>query len=391
MKGAAQTVSAIVTLSDDESQALADFVARHEWGKAAVKVGPVVWRATGSPGSLSMHEALENLPDGSLVLVVVGIIGSGRALLSVNRDLRTLPDTVSTAYLVGAAHPESDNAMEIFKNSLGLRSNDSSSAFQIGWTLPRDPRGPGSRNSWRAEFAALEQIDSWLGRYGYRQERRAVRARTAALRALGEDQLFAAPDFDEANRRGVQRINPKFALWPFEWSTHERTLKDGAAPSQAEVYATVAHLLYESRRSNPSLTAHAHGVRRHGFAINPAIFDRLNDPQLQSAILRAAEPGELDYHADDDASRAAAEVLKHVLDNVGLQGGQAAYEFLLSIARGLQDRRGSGLQIRGDLLLEAIGLARADAGGLASFPPLCRALLYFITDTRPDVAIAAGR
>ncbi|WP_235559435.1 hypothetical protein, partial [Microbacterium sp. Leaf351] len=62
-----------------------------------------------------------------------------------------------------------------------------------------------------------------------------------------------------------------------------------------------------------------------------------------------------------------------------------------SIARGLQDRRGSGLQIRGDLLLEAIGLARADAGGLASFPPLCRALLYFITDTRPDVAIAAGR
>lgn len=378
-----ETVSAVVALPDVESQALARFAALHLWGEAAVKAGPVVWRAAGAPGALSMDQALAQVPSGSLVLVVAGIIGSGRALLSVNRDLRQLPDTVDTAYLVGVAHPESDNAMSIFKNSLGVRSSGTTSDFEICWILPRDPRGPGSRNSWTGELEALELVDAWLARYGYREEMRAVRARTSSLRKLGEDQLFAAPDFDERNRRGVQRINPKFALWPFEWSTHARTIQDGVAPSQAEVYATVAHLLYESRRSNPSLTTHAHGVRRHGFAINPAIFDRLNDPQIQSAILRAAEPGELDYHADDDASRAAAEVLKHVLDNVEVQGGQAAYEFLLSVTRGQQDRRGSGLQIQSEIQAEALRLAGAHAGGLASFPPLCRALLYYITDTRP--------
>lgn len=377
-------VYAIVALPDAESQELAGFAARHLWGESGVKAGPAVWRSGGTAGSLSVDAALEQVPPDALVLVVAGIVGSGRALLSVNRDLRTLPDTVRTAYLVGIAHPESDNAMAIFKSSLGVRSSGTTSEFEICWTLPRDPRGPGSRNAWIAELDALELVDAWLVRYGYREEMRAVRSRTSALRKLREDHLFAAPDFDERNRRGVQPINPKFALWPFEWSIHERSTRDGAVPTQAEVYATVAHLLYESRRSNPSLTSHAHGVRRHGFAINPAIFDRLNDPQLQSAILRAAEPGELDYHADYDASRAAAEIVRHVLDNIELQGGQAAYEFLLSITRGQQDRRSSGLQIQGDVQSQALRLARADRGGPSSFPPLCRALLYYITDTRPQ-------
>ncbi|WP_426320738.1 hypothetical protein [Microbacterium sp. E-13] len=381
--GMREIASAVVGLADAESQALAAFAARHLWGDSAIKAGPEVWRASGAPDSLSMNEALREVPSGGLVLVVAGVIGSGRALLSVNRELRILPDTVKTAYFVGVAHPESDNAMSIFKNSLGVRSSGATSDFEICWTLPRDPRGPGSRNSWTAELEALELVDAWLARYGYREEMRAVRARTSSLQKLGEDQLFAAPDFDERNRRGVQVINPKFALWPFEWSKHQLSIQDGVTPTQAEVYATIAHLLYESRRSNPSLTTHAHGVRRHGFAINPAIFDRLNDPQLQSAILRAAEPGELDYHADADASRAAVEVLKHVLDNVERQGGQAAYEFLVSITRGLQDRRSSGLQIQSGMLAEGLRLACARPGGITSFPPLCRALLYYITDTRP--------
>lgn len=379
------TVSTVFGLTDDDSRALAGFVASGLWKDRAVEVANGVWRKDGISHSLSIEQALKLAEPHTLVVGCAGVIASGRALINMSRSFRDLDAEVETAYLVGVAHPESANARDIFFKSLGVQSSEKSSGLEVVWELPREPGTPGRPGPWSLEVETLGSVEGWLSRYDYSEERRAIGARLQTLTYLRDEHLFGSPLITQRESPPMLPVNPKFALWPFEWSTHPRTLKLGVRPTQPEVYATVAHLLYSSRRSSgPAGSAPV--VARHGFAINPAVFDRFNEPQIQSSILRAAEPGELHYHSAVDASRAAADFVKHALDNATsealagprAQSGGAAYEILLSISAGLLDPRGTGLRLSNHSMKSVLASITRPGRKFERFPPIIRGLLYFI-------------
>lgn len=371
-------VHAVISLSDVNSRALGVFAAREIWGQEYVSVEDDLLVPEGV-GRESIVSTLEGLTKPSTVLVCAGVIASGRSLLSMSRQLRGLHDSVETAYVIGVAHPESSNAQTIFKSSLGVRSGDSRSGLEIVWQLPREAGGPSDRNPWQRERDTLTLVDGWLARSSkWPRERRALSARIEMLSNLRDEGLFGSNFVDRADLRTLAPLSPKFALWPFEWSTHPRVEELSIRPTEAEVYATVGHLMYESRRASSRLDTIGSGIRRHGYALNPAIFDRLNEGPLQAAILRSAEPGELNFVDAEDASTAAADVLNYVLANFDDVGGASAYEFLLSISAGLTEPGGPGLRLRREDIEMSLTIVQVSNRDFASFPPLLRAMLLFV-------------
>ena len=358
------TVSAIYSLEDIDSQAMARFVAKRVFDGETKTVDRLI-QPIEAPDADPLN-LFGTVKEGTSLIVCAGVLASGRALLKINRQLRLLPDTVTTLYMIGAVHPESSSAWRIFESSLKRRSGASENRYRSGWQLPREPRGPGDQSAWDRERDVLGAIEGWLtADPTHRELRSTIARRLEQLDRLNESSLLLSNSAGTKSYKPIRPINPKFVLWPFDWT--ERVRLDGqSAPSQPEVVATVAHLMYHSRRTSPDVERNTASVRRQGYALSPAVFDRFNEPQIQAAILRSAVPGELDYHGDQDASRAMMDILFHVLANAPDEGGEAAAEFLLSIASGIVDPAGPGMKVTGSHLrsvmkkLELTGRHRLD-------------------------------
>lgn len=221
-------------------------------------------------------------------------------------------------------------------------------------------------------------MGSWLLSAGFDDLATALEPRVMQLSALTDNALFVGAGADPMMRP----VNRKFALWPFAWDEHPRARENGAVPTHAEIYATVAHLLYESRRLSPRVDSRTITPRRHGYALQPAMFDRFNDPVIQAAFLRAAEPGELHYETDPDASRAVADIVSFVLSNHTIEAGDASYEFLLALAEGINPSNGYGLKLNSEALTDVLSRARTDFGQdfeqLVSNAPRLRGLLLYL-------------
>lgn len=374
------SVTVVLSLADTDSSAVGAFAAQRVLGEAAAEVSAPagmhwrVWRADGQDG-------LSGLTPDSTILICAGVVGSGRQLTAVSRELRQVKGGFETRYFVGVAHPESSTTWTILEQTLGRASSSKVSRLTPTWTLPREPRSPGSESPWTRETDQLRRIGGWLSRYSaYSSSIPALETRLQQLDALTDNTLFVGAT---ASDRDVEMppINPRFALWPFEWGTHEQA-PAGAVPTHAEIYATIAHLLYESRRLSPQIDKRTITARRHGFALHPAIFDRLNDPVIQAAVLRAAEPGELHFDLDHDASRAVGDLLVFVLANLTTQAGNAAYEFLLAMCEGLHTERSYGLRVDDGTRERVLGDARAlygeDFADAQDTAPRIRALLLFL-------------
>lgn len=383
-------VQTVISLPDPGSRALAEFVLSSFAPRAFSETVAGLWRE-GAPlitiddfilNSADLPNALQaafgDVPAHTTVLVCAGVIGSGRAVLNLNRTLRLLPKGVDVVFMIGVAHPESSNSQTIFEGSLGVRSSKERSRFEIGWELAREPGFPSQPHPWIRERSTLDRVIGWLSRYGNRDEVRALELRVEDLQYLVDDLLFALPDISANERRIMRDINPKFALWPFEWSEDSRT-RLGATPSQPEIYMTIAHFLHESRRMSASLDNNGIGARRHGFAINPALFDRLNEPRIQSAILRAVIPGELHYHASAAASRAATDIIRHALLHQDEEGGEAAYEFALSLCDGIVNPRGPGIKLAASDLRALLSSLPSSMRRMDSYPPLLRGMLLYLS------------
>jgi hypothetical protein len=377
-------VSAVLSLASVDSRSLARFVAAEAipGAEELESVNALVEAdiATRSPRSLA--ELLPLLHPNTSVIVCAGVLGSGRALLSLSRDLRVMREDIVPLYLVGVTHPESDGLEQIFEGTIARRSAEGVSHFERGWRLPREPRSPGAFDSWGEEFSLLELVGKRLPKGHDAALDLAIASRSRQILKLRPDQLFVSSSFSGPAPHTMPPINPKFALWPEDWQHYPAFTDRNIVPSQAEVLATVAHLLHQSRRYSSKIDKTGSSVRRHGYALNPAIFDRFNDPQIQAAILRSVEPGELDYSADPDASRAIADIIDHVWHNIDNAGGEAAYEFVLSVARGRSPRVTSGLK----LTMESLKVILTRAGAKRDFVganPLTRALLLYIRGSVP--------
>lgn len=375
LEGAAP-VAAVLSLLDDDSTALGKLLATRLLStnrEDNLDEEDVTWREWRLPGAESLSEAVE----GGTILVCAAVVGSGRTLTSVSRDLRKVTGTFDTRYIVAAAHPESSTTWNMLTQTLRRVSpTDTSTLTQI-WRLPREPRFPDAKSPWAREQATLTAVGTWLSnRREYRGLVPALENRTLQLGKLNSDTLFAGAKGDIAS------VNANFALWPFDWTKHS----SGATPTHAEIYATVAHMLYESRRRSPRVDSRNITARRHGYALHPAVFDRFNDPVIQAAFLRAAEPGELHYTTDADASRAVADLLWFVLSNCSGEAGDAAYEFLLALCEGCDHENAPGMRIAPGSLRSVLAQLEDDRHLGTDFDKLdvssnhVRALLLYLRD-----------
>ncbi|MBA4345619.1 MAG: hypothetical protein C0419_03835 [Microbacterium sp.] len=245
--------------------------------------------------------------------------------------------------------------------------------------LTREPRPVGVPNAWGMESTFLRWLalqETWgVGGTPFElsdRERKAIEARLEYLGTGPMVGLMASPTGSP-----IPTLSPMFALWPFEWSKHERTTNPDDQPTEAEVYATIAHLMTESRRVRVDMSGGGFWMRRHESALNPAVFDRLNDPIVQACILRAAREGELDYRSDPSASRAMAGVLLHAFEEVDRPGGAASYEFALALAIGATNPKYGGLRLTDNDVFATLRHANERRAG-REWPSLLSAMLGFI-------------
>jgi hypothetical protein len=121
------------------------------------------------------------------------------------------------------------------------------------------------------------------------------------------------------------RLRAGFAYWPEQFEPQ---------PCHAEVLATIAVLLQRAREHDklPEERRLATPSFRH-VVLDPENFSRFNDGVLQAALLRCANPAELDYRGDHAASDFMKAVILRALARATQEAGEGILEFLLAISQ----------------------------------------------------------
>ena len=101
--------------------------------------------------------------------------------------------------------------------------------------------------------------------------------------------------------------------------------------NQSEVYFTISAILHALRNGDTDRHPLRQRVNCHSI-LAPSNFDRFNDGLVQSAILRAALPVELEYSSLKDDSAAMRDRILGIFRNVDSQQGEAAAEFALALS-----------------------------------------------------------
>ena len=262
------------------------------------------------------------------VLIIAGCIGSGGCLQSISRDLRDPAGDAPRTYLIGVAKHTQHSRHASLRGDLVYSSTDHKHAVVIleELTLP-ERQGP---SAWEVERDALNSLvepDTGAALGG--DLTKAVLDRIAEIDGLRESVDFffwAAPD---GTPLGLRKT---FAFWDGEY--------DPADASHGDVLFTIACVL-QNLRGGRSPRLHQTAFR-HSF-IAPSTFGRFNDGVIQSAFLRAAMPGELDYSGDKDASREMARLLKRIFGEWNRPRGEATIEFLISLMCGRMRLKGADL------------------------------------------------
>ena len=99
--------------------------------------------------------------------------------------------------------------------------------------------------------------------------------------------------------------------------------------TQSDVYWTIQAVMHDLRTLNRD---EGLATIYHTTLISPVCFDRFNDGVIQACILRSALPVELDYSFDSECSRQMTDLICSVLSGWKISQGEAALEFLLSLA-----------------------------------------------------------
>jgi len=349
-----RNVDVFVSTEDLDSTKLARWLAEQTFmGQVANPTPRVFSRSTLALDRGDLVETLSSVPSGVSVLGVSSVVSSGRSILDLSRSLRVMPEGVKIGYLAAIGHPPSLNSWQILLNSLRWTAPKAKSDFQFGWVLERDPLEMTAETAWMAELdlaARVLQAES-----DGSPVHAAAQARIAQIRArpIRGRHLFVDPAFDGVNEIELRPINPGFIAWDFDYP-HQARRDQRTDASQAEVFAAVSHMLHRSRFANADPSTGRLSSRLPRFVLDPANFDRYNDPQIQAAILRSAHPGELDYQADEDGSRAMTEVVLHSLANLDGEAGAAAAEFVIGLLVGQNPTPRTGLRLRAENLKEIV-------------------------------------
>ena len=253
------------------------------------------------------------------ILVVASVIGSGRLLLDVSRDLRNVAPEAPIIYLVGFAKVQDPERREAFNRSLVQTDRPVKHVVECvdELLLPANPE----TNAWDDELAFLERNrgDCLRGADEF------VDARLKRLRETSRpliDDLYL-PDHADA----ALKLREGFVFWPADLP--------GKPHSQADVLFTIASVLQQLRTAGPQAgerTIRANWMQQT--ILSPENFGRFNDGIIQASLLRSARPAELDFRDDPTASGDAGRLIRRIVESATRPRGEAAAEFLLALGTG---------------------------------------------------------
>lgn len=332
-----------VVAIDDFSQAMAGRVADHV--KREAHEVTIVGRSS-----------INDLSTGNVgaIAVVGAVIESGRSLLDISRDLRSVAPGVPIIYLVGLAKSSDEDRREALPRTLVQTDQPVQHEYiQIERIVLPPSQSDGA---WAAELNLWVNPDFSILIPEALQDHTAHRVRR--LRQQSEsmlDGLFIgnAPDLE-------LQLNPGFVFWPRQTSAGKH--------SQADVFFTIASVL-QQLRANGERADKLASIKSNWFQqtiLAPGNFGRFNDDIIQASLLRAATPFELNYSASVSDSRELGRLICRILAAADTPRGGAAAEFLLAIAT----RR---LQLSPSDLAEILKLPMSDRPVVALLQNICRA------------------
>ncbi|MGE4500954.1 MAG: hypothetical protein AB7C96_11455 [Hydrogenovibrio sp.] len=252
----------------------------------------------------------DSVTEGS-VLVVAGVISSGRKLLAISRALRNVLDKKSTiTYLVGFSKLPDSQAVK----QLGDDLKQGGYEFKAIRTVSMPRFRENIKTAWDYELEFLKRHDDSDPLGDEESLPSLLKDRLNNLDPPNKNLFLNSPVGKEL------KLREGFAFW----SSIEEL--DPLSASQADVYWTMSAILHDLRTDNQNL-----GSIYHTNLLNPVCFDRFNDGVIQACILRAALPIELNYSIDEDASLHMLGTLKDIILKWNSDQGEGALEFLMAL------------------------------------------------------------
>jgi hypothetical protein len=267
--------------------------------------------------SIASAAALSQPIKGSAV-AVMGCVGSGRAAQSISRVLRDLFGDRPRLYL--AAIIKHSHADQYGKLRGDLLYNGVGPRHELVATASMELPILGTESAWARERFILTTIRERIELEPDNDE--LLLQINSRLEIIGTIAKGSCSNLFWPDAEGEDlRLRQTFAFWAFQY--------DDRPISQGDVFTTVASVLEHLRSGE-----HPHLVHNNFFhsLLSPACFGRFNDGIVQASILRAAIPQELNYAADDSASRAMLEILQSMSEVPPSPKGEALTEFLLALA-----------------------------------------------------------
>ena len=267
------------------------------------------------------RNALDSIPPAtqSAIVIATAVIESGRCLLDISRDLRSIAPNAPLLYLVGFSKTTAEPRREALERTLAQTVNPYPYQFieVERMVLPFSDEN----NAWASELKLLiNPVVTGLIPHDLQDQ---IGTRVSRLRKVTEplrNDLFLT----NGPHRSM-RLQPGFVFWPE--GIPERT------HTQADVFFTVASVLQKLR-------ANAHGAAKSAIKSNwfqqtilaPENFGRFNDDVIQASILRAAYPFEMNFADAPTDSRELGRLIRRIIAAADKERGGAAAEFLLAMA-----------------------------------------------------------
>jgi hypothetical protein len=248
------------------------------------------------------------------VLIVSSTVSRGNSLLSISRDLRNFAGNDNVRiFIVGLLLSNSIETYSSLKSNLIHSSGKVNHSFHgfINFTVNLDK----DLNTWEKELKLLSSPK--FDKYEKVKKRKGVISNTS--NGLSENCFW--PDLNGNNLV----LREGFAFWKFKYEN---------APS-ANVYLTIASVLQRARENNDlEQKDRLYSDEYQSAILSPECFSRFNDGIIQSSILRAARPSELDYSISPDASLQMRMILIKIIRSAKSKFGEALPEFIISLAIG---------------------------------------------------------
>jgi hypothetical protein len=248
------------------------------------------------------------------VVVCAAVVGKGSQLLEVSRALRDRHDG-PRLYLIGYQVAETRGELAALEANLKHSKGVPYEVARFGKAAIGTQLG--------ATFASEVEVF-----YGSSLDPRKLpglmKRRAQILGTTNQTgELAFLPHGEQVS--DAMRLRAGFAYWPKQFEPQ---------PCHAEVLGTIAVLLQRAREHDklPEERRLATPSFRH-VVLDPENFSRFNDGVLQAALLRCANPAELDYRGDHAASDYMKAVVLRALARATQEAGEGVLEFLLAISQ----------------------------------------------------------